>query len=535
MHARLGGLENGAGVQAAGVVRVEVNRNAELLAQGLHQPFGGIGTAKARHVLDAENVRAHAFQFLRHADVVVQRVFLASGVQHVAGVTYGGFAHGAGLERRLHRRPHVVHAVQRIEDAEDVHALVRGFLDEFRHHVVGIGGIAHGVRGAQQHLETDVGDGFPQAPQADERIFVQEAQAYVERRASPHFQAEETGHAVRHEVGDRHHVIRTDTGGQQRLVGIAERGIGEQQTSLRTRPFGETFRPQLLQNLASAHRRAPRNMGRDGRRSQALGRRLAGYGRVAVHDDIGQIGEQPGGAVAARSQPEQRGRLFDPAGTRVAGLKLWMIDHVFQERNIGLHAPHAELTQGAAHAVAGVAKLPAPGRDLDQQRIVIRSDDRSAGSRSAVQTNPKARRRTIGRNFTVIRKEVIQRIFGGDAALQGVTVERNFVLLRQVHLRAVQLEALRHLNLAAHHVDAGHHLRDRVLHLNPRIDLDEIPGAGIGVHQELHRTRAVITGGARQLERGIGQLRAQLGIEGDGGRNFNHLLMPALHGAIALM
>ena len=73
-HAGVGGLEDGGGVDAAGVVGVEVNGDADFLAQRLDQRVGGIGPAQAGHVLDGQHMRAHALQFLGHADVVVERI-----------------------------------------------------------------------------------------------------------------------------------------------------------------------------------------------------------------------------------------------------------------------------------------------------------------------------------------------------------------------------------------------------------------------------------------------------------------------------
>ena len=157
----------------------------------------------------------------------------------------------------------------------------------------------------------------------------------------------------------------------------------------------------------------------------------------------------------------------------VAGLEIGVVDDVFEKRNVGLDAAHAELAQRAVHALAGLCELAAPGRHLHQQRIVIRRDHRAAVRRTAVEPDAEARGRAVGGELSVIGHEVVGGILGGDAALQRVAVERHRVLRRQVHLRAVQLVSLRHLNLAAHEVDAGHHFGDRVLHLDARIDLDE--------------------------------------------------------------
>ena len=61
-----------AALHAAGVVGVEMDRDADLLAKRLHQLLGGVGPAQPRHVLDGQHVRAHFFQFLGHADVILR-------------------------------------------------------------------------------------------------------------------------------------------------------------------------------------------------------------------------------------------------------------------------------------------------------------------------------------------------------------------------------------------------------------------------------------------------------------------------------
>ncbi len=212
-----------------------------------------------------------------------------------------------------------------------------------------------------------------------------------------------------------------------------------------------------------------------------------------------------------------------------------MVDDVFEERNVGLDAAHAELAQAAVHALAGVVEFAAPGGHLDQQGIVIRSDYGAAVGRAAIQADAEAGGRAVGRELAVIGDEVVGGVLGGDAALHGVAVERDSVLRRQVDFGAVEFQALGHLELAADQIDTGDHFGDGVLHLDARVDLDEVPGAGIGVHQELDGAGVVVAGGAGQGDGSIGQGGASGGIQGDGGRDLHHLLMAALDGAIALV
>jgi hypothetical protein len=50
---RLAGLQDGGGIDAAGVVRVKMNRQPDFLLERLDQRVRGKGPAQARHVLDA--------------------------------------------------------------------------------------------------------------------------------------------------------------------------------------------------------------------------------------------------------------------------------------------------------------------------------------------------------------------------------------------------------------------------------------------------------------------------------------------------
>ena len=72
--ADFGRLEHRRRLHAAGVVRVKMDRDADLLLERLHQLFGRVGLAQAGHVLDGQDVRRQFFQFLGQLDVVFQVV-----------------------------------------------------------------------------------------------------------------------------------------------------------------------------------------------------------------------------------------------------------------------------------------------------------------------------------------------------------------------------------------------------------------------------------------------------------------------------
>ena len=108
-------------------------------------------------------------------------------------------------------------------------------------------------------------------------------------------------------------------------------------------------------------------------------------------------------------------------------------------------------------------------------------------------------------------------------------------LLRQLHHIAVQCVALRHLNLCAHEVDACHHFRDRVLHLNARIHLDKIPRLGIHIVEKLHRARVVVPDVLGQFQRRRAEFVPHRFIQRHARGDLHHFLITPLHRTIAFV
>src|SRR5690606_35498565 len=82
-------------------------------------------------------------------------------------------------------------------------------------------------------------------------------------------------------------------------------------------------------------------------------------------------------------------------------------------------------------------------------------------------------------------------------------------------------------------VDERDLLGDGVLDLDARIGLDEVVLA-VGAEQELERARVAVADGARELDRVLGDALANRRFQAHGGRDLDDLLMPPLHGAVAL-
>ncbi len=101
-------------------------------------------------------------------------------------------------------------------------------------------------------------------------------------------------------------------------------------------------------------------------------------------------------------------------------------------------------------------------------------------------------------------------------------------------LHGADAPALGNAQLRLDDVDAGYFLGDGVLHLDARIDLDEEEIAAVGIQQELHRAGVLVAGMAHQLQRLGADGGALLLVEVGGGGALHHLLVPPLHGAVAL-
>ena len=155
-------------------------------------------------------------------------------------------------------------------------------------------------------------------------------------------------------------------GGEQALVRVPHGGVGEQDALLRLDPGGQSRRALLLEDLPRPGWGGPGGKVRDARGGE-LHRappHLAGDGGVSVDDDVRQVVEELGGPVAPRRELEQRGRLVDEAGVRLAVEEDFRLQDVFQEVEVGLHAADAELAQRPLPLADGTSEGGRVGDEL---------------------------------------------------------------------------------------------------------------------------------------------------------------------------
>ena len=196
------------------------------------------------------------------------------------------------------------------------------------------------------------------------------------------------------------------------------------------------------------------------------------------------------------------------------------------EADKSLHAIDDELVERAQHPAARVLAVDSVHDQLRDHRVVQRGD-LAACDDAGVDAHAGARRLVIRRDRSGCREEAVAHVLGIDAALDGVPVEPHVLLSQRQRL------ARRDEHLLADEVEAGDHLRDRVLDLDARVHLEEEVLA-LARQQPLDRSRALIADSARGVDGDGADALAQGVVDRGRGRLLDELLVPALDRAVAL-
>ena len=181
-------------------------------------------------------MRPHFFQLFRQLDIIGQTELIASIIEDVSGVAQGGFADAVGLLNRLHGRFEIGQVIETVKHPENIHSGICSMSHESIDHVIRVVGVADGVTATKKHLETDVWNLFAQDPEAFPGVLTKEAHGSIKGGASPHFHGKQSllrvSQMTRHEIRAPQHVMSAHTSGHERLVGIAESGVGDQEAFL---------------------------------------------------------------------------------------------------------------------------------------------------------------------------------------------------------------------------------------------------------------------------------------------------------------
>ena len=203
---------------AGGGVTVQVQGDVVALLDFADQLIRRPRRQDTGHVLDGDGVDAGLQQLFGEVEPGLQGVGRAGGVRKRAlGV-------GAVAADRLQGGFHVARVVHGVEDAEDVHAVFDGAFDKALHHVVGVVAVAEQVLAAEQHLQRGLRHRLFELAQADPRVLAEKADAGVKGGAAPALQRAVADVVER--SGNGQHIVETQTGGEQGLVGVAQDDIG---------------------------------------------------------------------------------------------------------------------------------------------------------------------------------------------------------------------------------------------------------------------------------------------------------------------
>src|SRR5208283_148635 len=201
-----------------------------------------------------------------------------------------------------------------------------------------------------------------------------------------------------------------------------------------------------------------------------------------------------------------------------------MVEYFLMQGNVGLDSLDDHLRQGIAHARDGGVARVAVGDHLADHGVVERRDV-VARVDVAVDANTGTARRVPQPDRAWRGREGL-RVLGVDAAFHRVPANLDVVLHERQRL------AGRNQQLRLDDVDPGHQLGHRMFDLHSRVHLDEVELAVL--IEELERAGVTVADLTARPGTTLAHGLALLGGQPRRRRLFDHLLMPALHRAVAL-
>ena len=124
---------------------------------------------------------AHGLQLLSKLDI------LFKGMNRADGIADGSLRMAAGLDALINGSCHVLRVIQRIEDTDDVNAVLYGLAYECTYGVIRVVTVAEDVLSSQQHLQLRILYLGTDKAKTVPRIFIEIPQAGIECRSSPYF------------------------------------------------------------------------------------------------------------------------------------------------------------------------------------------------------------------------------------------------------------------------------------------------------------------------------------------------------------
>ena len=161
------------------IVAVNVNGQTDFSIECLNDALSAIRSKHARHVLDSNGVSAKILKLLAIFKEAIERMNWRKRIGNSAFEVAATCLDGLSIVY------HIADIVQRVENAEHVNAVAMSSSDEAVNNIFGIMLVTHQVLSTGQHGKTRVGGFRLDRAQAIPRVFVEEAQAGVERRTAP--------------------------------------------------------------------------------------------------------------------------------------------------------------------------------------------------------------------------------------------------------------------------------------------------------------------------------------------------------------
>ena len=164
-----------------------------------------------------------------------------------------------------------------------------------------------------------------------------------------------------------------------------------------------------------------------------------------------------------------------------------MIHQIAQKSTVIAQAQQGRVGQRSAQPADGVIAVTTVHNNFGNHRVVIRRNNAAlANTVINAYTGVQGFGGLPPQHGASLRCEARIRIFHIQAGLDGVAGERD------VSLSGRQGLAGRHAQLPFHQVEAGDHLRHRVLHLQAGVHLQEVV-VELVIHNEFHRARTAVT------------------------------------------
>lgn len=250
----------------------------------------------------------------------------------------------------------LVDVVKSIEDTEDINTVLLGLVNEVVDGVVRQRGVGNAVGATEKHLEGDVGDELSHLAESVPGVLVEESHGDVEGSTTPALKRVEVGKGMASLLGDVQEIDGTDTGSQERLVGVTPGGIHEKSTLVLADSLGEGLgallkddvSPSLLVRVASIDLLASRvDELRDSDLTLELGLANLALDAAAVDGNVAEVGQQLLGTVLAANEVEELRSVVDEGGPAVSIDESGVGKKGSQEGDVGLDTSDTELNQGS--------------------------------------------------------------------------------------------------------------------------------------------------------------------------------------------